>query len=280
MFKRLAIIFSLLLVYFTTSFVMAADTAPAGILYTKPLESVIFSHQDHLQKGTSCSACHSGLFAMEALHVQKNKDFNMDSLYRGKYCGGCHNGKKAFAADTQCARCHLGSGVRVPAQDAPAYKSSVTLGKGDQRVAFNHNTHVKKATCRSCHPSLFVPKEGTSNIGMTDHVQKKYCFICHDQKGKKAFAGGDCSRCHGKSIPVPRETIKFGKESKMGAVAFRHESHPVKGGCKTCHPKTFSFKKGTAKIGFNDHMKGQYCFTCHAQKNGTAFYDCTRCHKK
>jgi c(7)-type cytochrome triheme protein len=277
--KRLIVIFSLLLICLTSSGVTAAkmDTAPAGILYTKPLESVIFSHQDHARKDFSCSTCHSGLFEMEALHVQKNKDFNMDSLYKGKYCGACHNGKKAFASDTQCARCHLGFGVRVPAKDSPAYKSSVMLGKGDRGVAFHHDTHVKKATCRNCHPSLFNPKEGASNIRMADHSQKKYCFACHDQKGAKTFASSDCSRCHRKNIPAPQEAVKFGKGTK--AVAFKHESHQLKAGCMACHPKLFAFKKGIAKIAFDDHMNRQSCFACHAKKNGTAFYDCNRCHK-
>jgi c(7)-type cytochrome triheme protein len=277
MFKRLTIIFSLLLIGLIPSALPAAETARAGILYTKPIESVIFSHQDHVQKGTSCSTCHSGLFAMEALSAQKSKDFTMDSLYKGKYCGACHNGKKAFASDTQCARCHLGSGVPTPPKDIPAYKISVMLGKG---VAFNHDTHVKKATCHSCHTSLFMPKEGASNIKMSDHGQNKYCFTCHDQKGRKAFAWSDCSKCHKTAIPFPKETIKIGKGDQ--AVVFRHESHQPKGGCKACHPKTFSFKKGTAKMDFNDHLNGKLCFTCHDQQGKKAFAwtNCSLCHKK
>ena len=280
MFKRLTIIFSLLLIGLIPSALPAAETARAGILYTKPIESVIFSHQDHLQKGTSCHTCHSGLFAMEALSAQKNKDFTMDSLYQGKYCGACHNGKKAFASDTQCARCHPGSGVPTPPKDTPAYKASVTLGKGEKGVAFNHETHVKKATCQSCHPSLFKPRAGASKISMADHSQDKSCFTCHDQKGKKAFAWSDCRRCHKTSIPFPKETIKIGKGDK--AIAFRHESHQPKEGCKACHPKTFSFKQGKARMDFNDHLKDQSCFTCHDQKGKKAFAwtNCGLCHKK
>jgi c(7)-type cytochrome triheme protein len=280
MFKRLIVIVNLLLICFTTSLVMAADKA--GILYTQPLESVIFSHQDHIQKGASCNTCHSGLFEMEALHAQKNKDFTMDSLYKGKYCGACHNGKKAFASDTQCARCHLGSGVPTPPKDAPVYKTSITLGKGDQGVAFHHDAHlkIKKATCGSCHSALFKPQEGASKIKMADHSQNKYCFTCHDQKGKGTFAWSDCSRCHQKSIPSPKGTIPFGKGDK--AVAFKHESHQLKAGCKVCHLQPFSFKKGTAKIDFNDHTKNQSCFTCHDQQGKAAFAwsNCRLCHKK
>lgn len=279
MLKRFLIIFNLFLICFAAAGTMAADVAP-GILYTKPIESVIFTHQDHVSKGLSCNACHSGLFEMEALHAQKNKDFTMDSLYKGKYCGACHNGKKAFASNTQCARCHLGFGAGVPAREIPAYKSSVKLGEGDKGVAFHHETHIKKATCRSCHPSLFKPKEGADKITMADHSGNQYCFSCHDQKGKDAFARSDCNRCHQKSIPAPEETIRFGKGNK--AVAFKHESHQLKAGCKACHPGTFAFRKGNLKIDFDDHVNRRYCFTCHDQQGKVAFAwsNCRLCHKK
>ncbi|MGV8058475.1 MAG: c(7)-type cytochrome triheme domain-containing protein [Smithellaceae bacterium] len=277
--NRLVILFILIVIGFTPAFVMSAGEEPAGgILYTQPVESVIFRHQDHSQKGISCNTCHSGLFAMEALNVQKNKDFTMASLYKGKYCGACHNGKSAFASDTQCARCHLGSNMQAPQKESPAYKKAVVLGKRDQGVAFNHDTHAKKATCRSCHPSLFKPKEGADKITMADHSQKKYCFTCHDRKGKDTFAwSSDCNRCHQKSMPAPKETIKFGKGVK--AVAFKHESHQFKAGCRTCHPGLYAFRKGEAKIDFDDHVNKKSCFTCHARKSGSAFYDCNRCHQ-
>lgn len=276
--KEHIILLILIVIGFTPSLVMGAGEDPAGgILYTKPIESVIFRHQDHSQKGTSCNTCHSGLFAMEALHVQKNKDFTMDSLYKGKYCGTCHNGKSAFSSDTQCARCHVGSNAPVPRKDSPAYKKSVVLGKGDKGVAFNHESHIKKASCRSCHPSLFKPKEGATRIKMADHSGGKSCFACHDQKGKDTFAWADCSRCHKKSPAAPTETIKYGKGAK--AVSFKHESHQLKSGCKTCHPQTFAYGKSDARIDFNDHVNGKSCFICHAPKDGSAFYSCNRCHK-
>ena len=168
--EKLIILLILIAIGFTTSFAMSAgDQSASGILYTQPIESVIFRHQDHAQKGTSCITCHSGLFEMEALHAQKNKDFTMASLYKGKYCGACHNGKKAFASDTQCARCHLGTNAPKPSKDIPAYKKDVVLGKDGRGVAFNHESHIKNANCRICHASLFKPKEGAASIKMADH---------------------------------------------------------------------------------------------------------------
>ncbi|HOD29109.1 MAG TPA: cytochrome c3 family protein [Syntrophales bacterium] len=275
--KRMLILCTALIITVPLSGAGAADKPPAGILYTQPLKSVLFSHGDHLQKGTSCSTCHSGLFDMEALRAQTRKDFNMAALYKGKYCGACHNGRKAFAADTQCARCHLGTRGRVAAEDAPVYKATVRLGRGGQRVAFSHESHRKKATCRTCHPGLFQPKEGAARIGMADHDRNKFCFGCHSGKVRGVFAWSDCSRCHGKAVPAPKEAIRFGKENRI--VTFRHDTHQPKAGCQACHPGLFAFRKGTARIGFPDHMGGKFCFTCHAQKGGAAFYTCNGCHK-
>ncbi len=274
--KRFVVIISLFLICLVSTGASAAGPAK-GILYTQPLESVFFSHQDHVRKGTTCATCHSGLFEMEALNAQKNKDFTMDSLYRGKYCGACHNGKKAFASDTQCARCHLGTNAPVVQKEMPEYKMSVTLGRGDKIVAFNHEPHLKKASCRTCHNALFQPGEGTAKIGMADHSGGKYCFRCHDEQEKNGFSVNDCNRCHKKSPSAPAETIKYGKGAK--AVSFKHETHQLKSGCKTCHPKFFAYRKSGIRMDFNDHVNGKACFACHAKKNGTAFYACNRCHK-
>ncbi len=253
-----------------------ASQPAGGILYTKPVESVIFRHAAHLQKGTTCASCHSGLFEMEAHHAQKNKDFIMDSLYKGKYCGACHNGKKAFASDTQCARCHVGANYPVPPKETVAYKMSVTVGKGDAGVPFRHETHLQKVNCRTCHASLFLPKEGAATIKMADHRQKKYCFTCHDEKGRGTFSRNDCNRCHVKSMPPPQQAVLFGKGKK--AVSFRHDKHRVKAGCKACHPQLFAYRRGAAEIDFNDHADRKACFTCHTKKDGKATYSCNVCH--
>lgn len=270
------LIISLLLIGLIPSGVTAGEP-DKGILYTKPLPSVIFTHQQHFFKGVTCATCHSGLFEMEALNAQTHKDFNMDSLYKGKYCGACHNGKKAFASDTQCARCHVGANATVPQKEVPAYKMSVNLGKGESGVVFNHEPHLKKAGCRNCHSSVFQPKEGADKISAADHNQAKYCFICHDQKGKNGFSSNDCSRCHKKSLVAPTEAIKYGKGDK--AVVFKHEKHQLKAGCKACHPQTFAYRKVNVKIDFDDHTNRKACFICHAKKEGSATYNCNVCHK-
>mgnify|MGYP001791767466 CR=1 FL=1 len=89
----------------------ARTSVPKDIYYSKGVESVVFSHKVHaVELAYKCDSCHTGLFQMKAYSVEDKPDFNMEGLYAGKYCGSCHSssGNMAFAANTQCARCHRG----------------------------------------------------------------------------------------------------------------------------------------------------------------------------
>lgn len=84
---------------------------PADILFTEPVEAVVFSHDTHaVKQGFDCSTCHSGIFQMKAKTVQGKPDFDMQGLAAGEYCGSCHSDEHevAFAPNSQCARCHIG----------------------------------------------------------------------------------------------------------------------------------------------------------------------------
>jgi c(7)-type cytochrome triheme protein len=84
---------------------------PDDISYTKPVESVTFSHQTHaVDLGYKCDVCHKNLFQMKANNVESRPDFNMKGLAEGKYCGSCHSAgnNPAFSSSSQCARCHSG----------------------------------------------------------------------------------------------------------------------------------------------------------------------------
>ncbi|GAB4556312.1 MAG: hypothetical protein Tsb0017_10020 [Geothermobacteraceae bacterium] len=79
------------------------------IYFTKPVKSVLFSHDVHVdQLGFDCESCHDGLFEYEAGAAEQSDDFTMESLYQGNYCGACHDGDTAFASNTRCATCHVG----------------------------------------------------------------------------------------------------------------------------------------------------------------------------
>lgn len=79
------------------------------IVYTKPVIGVIFSHKAHTEDiGLQCEWCHDSTFEMEALHMQEDANFDMESLCNDAYCGTCHNGDISFSTTVQCARCHIG----------------------------------------------------------------------------------------------------------------------------------------------------------------------------
>lgn len=79
------------------------------IIYTKPVKAVIFSHKAHTEDiGLHCNWCHESTFEMEALSMEEETDFAMESLCNERYCGTCHNGDISFSTTTQCARCHIG----------------------------------------------------------------------------------------------------------------------------------------------------------------------------
>ncbi|MHB1381977.1 MAG: c(7)-type cytochrome triheme domain-containing protein [Thermoleophilia bacterium] len=95
----------------TTGAASDAYEVPGEIIFTRPVESVAFSHEIHaVELEFKCDSCHGGLFEMKAGSAEGNEDFTMAGLAEGKYCGACHSAETetAFASDTQCARCHIG----------------------------------------------------------------------------------------------------------------------------------------------------------------------------
>ncbi len=112
--KRIALLLLaalLVSLYFYGNVAVAEEDEEHGgdIIYTKPLKAVIFSHKAHTEDiGLECDWCHEETFEMEALYMQENTDFTMESLCNENYCGTCHNGDISFSTTTQCARCHIG----------------------------------------------------------------------------------------------------------------------------------------------------------------------------
>ncbi len=81
----------------------------APIIWMHPVKGVAFLHKIHtMDAGLDCDACHDDLFEMEAGAAEEKDDFVMETIYEGGYCGACHDGDSAFAANTQCATCHIG----------------------------------------------------------------------------------------------------------------------------------------------------------------------------
>ncbi len=81
----------------------------APIIWMHPVKGVAFVHKIHtMDAGLDCDACHDDFFEMEAGAAEEKEDFIMETIYEGGYCGACHDGDSAFAANTQCATCHIG----------------------------------------------------------------------------------------------------------------------------------------------------------------------------
>ena len=264
-----------------------AENIPHGgdIIYTKPLKSVLFSHQLHVEeRGLGCDMCHPKPFEMSALQAQENADFTMDSLYKGKYCGACHNGMMAFASSSQCARCHIGVKGHDTAmqkiKDNPSAgkaqgpKDAIVLGQGDAAVKFMHDSHTQMFKCGECHTKLFAFKKGQDKITMAGIYAGKHCGACHN--GKKASSSSDCAKCHPKT-PAPKTDLVY-KPEGIGLVKFSHEFHTQAFGCKDCHNKIFSMKKGGKKMTMDAMNAGKQCGACHDGKKATAVTECAKCH--
>jgi c(7)-type cytochrome triheme protein len=74
-------------------------------------EHVLFSHELHLARGSTCKDCHNGKVFLEEKKMGVNQ-FTMKDITRGKACGSCHDGVTKVKATTvfgptrNCVRCH------------------------------------------------------------------------------------------------------------------------------------------------------------------------------
>ena len=86
----------------------AAMAVPAGktLEFNKsPMGSVKFDGTLHKDAGNKCKDCHNP--EMFPKMKQGTVEITMNEIYAGKLCGVCHDGKRAFAAQGNCARCHI-----------------------------------------------------------------------------------------------------------------------------------------------------------------------------
>jgi c(7)-type cytochrome triheme protein len=80
------------------------------IVWTKPVKAVVFYHNVHTEEyGLECDSCHNDAFSMKLGAAENSANFTMKALYEGQYCGKCHDGETAFASNTLCNTCHIGT---------------------------------------------------------------------------------------------------------------------------------------------------------------------------
>ena len=70
-----------------------------------PMGTVTFDGTIHKEQGLKCKDCHNK--DMFPKMKQGTVEITMDEIYAGNLCGVCHNGKRAFDAQSNCARCHV-----------------------------------------------------------------------------------------------------------------------------------------------------------------------------
>ncbi len=75
------------------------------------LQHSLFSHQLHIDAGSTCNDCHNDKVFKKERKLGNNK-FTMKDIMEGKACGACHNGrtqvkgKAVFHPKNNCKRCH------------------------------------------------------------------------------------------------------------------------------------------------------------------------------
>ncbi len=245
----------------TAIFATTAEEEDHGgdIYYTKPVKAVIFSHKAHtVDIEMQCEWCHDETFEMEALAMEAEENFDMDSLCNENYCGTCHNGDISFSTTTQCARCHIGT-------------------KGYNRL-------VKEG--------VITPEEDDA----VAHDQEDIESIISKFEASKAAAKAASKEEKDESLKnmvssgyFPDDITLKAPQAKSTAV-FSHKRHisREKLRCTECHPYVFLMKVDN-KVAKSGHLtmeqmeKGKYCGNCHDGEKAFGVSNeksCRRCHPK
>ncbi len=197
--KRLMVLTVLTILF--TALASAGEFSPGDIIFRKPLNAVLFSHEVHVKKAElTCGVCHPDLFVPRKGVLESKPDFTMKALSEGRYCGVCHNSEVAFSSQSQCARCHIGvKGARraeaLGVENMKAFmpEGQIRLGNPPTEAVFLHKRHAALG-CAECHAREFPFSARGLKITMDEISGGKFCGRCHN--GRMAFSVEDCGRCH------------------------------------------------------------------------------------
>lgn len=83
-------------------------TPPDTILIASPAGNVTFTHKKHYERVKGdCSTCHPKLFQQSLAPLNYKKALHRAAEASMTSCAACHSiGNSAFAADSNCAKCH------------------------------------------------------------------------------------------------------------------------------------------------------------------------------
>ena len=212
-----------------------------------------FNHKSHLVTSPDCTRCHPSLFTTD-----RTKHATMADMEKGRSCGACHDGKKAFGVDA-CLTCH-------------PVKEITYRVKATGPTPFSHTSHLKVATCSSCHPRPYVTDRKNLHSSMAAMERGQSCGTCHNSK--TAFTVKECVKCH-----LTRE-LQFAVPD-AGNVLFSHTSHIALYRCGDCHTSRFKTGRSTTKVTMKEMEAGKSCGGCHEGKTAFTVADtCGSCHKE
>lgn len=285
----------------------ASGPGVGEVRYQTALGEVVFDHERHESLARNdCSACHTGLFGFGGDSLNYGgADLHKDAEENKASCAdaNCHvAGGRAFAAQDNCARCHLGLGERTPPPPPDERDRLFAELDYDTKLGeaqFTHENHVSYAgqDCTVCHVSLFALEKGDLQYGGTDlhrtaEANQTSCAGagCHIAGGIAFAADGNCLKCHTGLARLAEPGAQIPKEAvyanALGDVMFAHDEHTLaaRGDCLTCHDGVFPMAK--QDLGYADdyhrtaEANGSSCAACHAPEKQAfeSLQNCTRCH--
>jgi hypothetical protein len=164
-----------------------------------------FSHQQHIEEGADCVACHDpARKSVKAADVLTPRAVLEDGKWTHPECDSCHDieaasqGKKVDPPAT-CDVCHIGWDKAQP--NAVAKTSFPT-----PNLVFNHKVHIdRKIECSTCHFSSATGSMEDVKLGTRFQLPKMdTCLSCHNG----STAPAECRTCH-ISDPSGRMQLAF-----------------------------------------------------------------------
>lgn len=203
--------------------------------------AVTFSHGAHT-RWLACNSCHPAVFP---LRQAKPAAITMAKIQAGQFCGACH-GRVAFAANTDCSRCHT-QGQAVAKWQPPEPLKPIERAKKWEEAA----------------------KALPVTDGMVDWVKALSQGLIAPRAGSDPKAADEAV------LPLDVELVPAAGE--MFKAVFSHKSHTEWLSCPGCHTGIFQMAKGTSAITMEKINGGESCGACHGKVAFPATA-CGRCH--
>lgn len=239
----------------------ATPHPPAVVM---PAASLVFSHQAHLSRGTTCDVCHKGV-AQAGLAT-------VDHLPMMDDCLTCHDGDRAPAT---CATCHVARADGVLVTSLPGGKLAPRgLFRNDDHRGDFARTHgpaakADAAYCRNCHTESECSKCHTGHVKpLTIHAADY--ILTHPPEARRDDP--QCSKCHRLQTFCRDCHLRSGVTSVVGTgFGFRDAANA--GGLADFHSATFKGDVTSPDHHMYEARRNlRQCVGCHQES------DCVRCH--